>query len=102
MATNTPKGIAGRQTFDETTDRYGGYISEGWLDRRRRMYAHAGEVPPPIVVDDKGIAREARDDTRGRDSLASCWWCGHTHPKAKQCNDCYMGCELAEGWPDVE
>ena len=50
-------------------DKYGGYISEGWLDRRRRAYAHAGEVPPPIVVDERGIAHEVRDDTRGGHSL---------------------------------
>jgi hypothetical protein len=52
-------------------DRYGGYISAAWLERRARAYAHAGETPPPIVVDERGIAREVRADTRGGHSLTS-------------------------------
>jgi len=45
-------------------DRYGAFISDGWLERRARAYAYDGRVPPPIEVDERGIAREARDDTR--------------------------------------
>ena len=58
-------------------DRYGGYISEGWLWRRAWAYALAGETPPPIVVDERGIAHESNAATRaGGDSLDDTRLCG--------------------------